>query len=110
MVLENEEITKNDDQHFEQWSPDGFSNGTWSNESTIATNASNGDIIRQPNAPQDLDLVSWPPNKKLPSIGGMDGYYFNVLNGIDKYVYVIDHGVDPGNPVGTPLVIHSFYY
>lgn len=102
--MENDIITKNDGQGVRQWSHAGSFNGTKSNETSTTASASNGNIIGQANSPQDLDLVSWPPNKILPSFGRMDGYYYDVTNGIDKYVYVIDYGIDPGNPVSALVV------
>lgn len=54
-------------------------------------------IIRQKNAPQDLDLVSWPPLKHW--VRKMPGYDYEVAAGFDTYVYVIDNGINMGNTV-----------
>ena len=57
----------------------------------------------QEDAPQDLALVSWnvrSPRPWLPHwIWNMKGYAYNVTYGMDTYVYVIDNGLNPMNPV-----------
>ena len=64
-------------------------------------NANNGNAmtVRQENAPQDLDLVSWPPSKVWTA--NMPGYDYDVTMGVDTYIYVIDHGINMFNRV-TP--------
>lgn len=57
--------------------------------------------VRQKNAPQDLDLVSWPPLKKW--VKKMPGYDYDVVAGLDTYVYVIDNGVNMQTTVRTDL-------
>ena len=52
----------------------------------------------QRDAPQDLDLVSWPPRKRLPA-GNMPYFVYDVARGIDTYVYVIDDGINEDNAV-----------
>ena len=53
----------------------------------------------QRDAPQDLDLVSWPPRKQLPASGNMPWFVYDVAKGIDTYVYVIDNGINEDNAV-----------
>lgn len=53
----------------------------------------------QRDAPQDLDLVSWPPRKRLPSSGNLPWFVYDVAKGIDTYVYVIDNGINEDNAV-----------
>ena len=53
----------------------------------------------QRDAPQDLDLVSWPPRKRLPASGNMPWFVYDVARGVDTYVYVIDNGINEDNAV-----------
>ena len=53
----------------------------------------------QSDAPQDLDLVSWPPRKRLPAFGNLPFFVYDVARGIDTYVYVIDNGINEDNAV-----------
>lgn len=53
-------------------------------------------IVRQKDAPQDLDLVSWPPQKTWAK--SMPGYDYEVGAGVDTYIYVIDNGVNICKP------------
>ena len=57
---------------------------------------------RQKDAPQDLDLVSWPPLKRW--VKDMPGYDYDVVAGLDTYVYVIDNGINMQNTVSTSLL------
>ena len=59
--------------------------------------------ISQPDAPQDLDLVSWPPRTRLPNFGKMPGYKYDVTRGVDTYIYIIDNGINMDNAVRTRL-------
>ena len=58
----------------------------------------------QRDAPQDLDLVSWPPRKRLPIFGKMQFYKYDVARGIDTYIYVIDNGMNQDNAVRNPIL------
>ncbi|KAL8699224.1 MAG: hypothetical protein Q9201_006122 [Fulgogasparrea decipioides] len=49
-------------------------------------------VVLQPNAPQDLDIVSWSVVKPLP--WKMKGYAYDVKFGRDTYIYVIDNGLN----------------
>ena len=49
-------------------------------------------IIFQPDAPQDLDLVSWSVAKLLP--WSMKGYACDVNFGRNTYIYIIDNGLN----------------
>ena len=51
-----------------------------------------GSTVRQKDAPQDLDLVSWPPSKNW--VKKMPGYDYEVAAGFDTYVYIIDLGIN----------------
>ena len=54
-------------------------------------------------APQDLDLVSWPAAKPLP--WKMRGYVYDITFGMDTYIYIIDNGVNENHAVpGLRLV------
>ena len=64
---------------------------------TVAQPQLNG--ILQADAPQDLDLISWPPERKLPFFGNMEGYVYNPLEGVDTYIYIIDWGINPQHTV-----------
>lgn len=56
----------------------------------------------QRDAPQDLDLVSWPPRRRIPASGKMPWYVYDVARGTDTYIYIIDNGINMNNPVRTP--------
>lgn len=55
----------------------------------------------QRDAPQDLDLVSWPPRKRLPTSGKMPWYIYDVARGTDTYIYIIGNGINKDNAVRT---------
>ena len=56
-------------------------------------------------APQDLDLVSWPPRKRLPLFDRkMKWYTYDIERGLDTYIYIIDTGLNPDNAVRTPIL------
>ena len=54
--------------------------------------------INQPDASPDLTMISWPQNKILLGKGPTGGYNYKPLAGLNTYVYVIDHGVNPQQP------------
>lgn len=58
-----------------------------------------GAIRLQPDAPQDLDLVSWPPDTYLPLVGKMKGYAYDSDAGSSTFIYVIDNGINMNNAV-----------
>lgn len=64
-----------------------------------------GPFRQQRDAPQDLDLVSWPPGKRLPVLGKMPYYRYDVAKGIDTYIYIIDNGINIDNAVRAPKTI-----
>lgn len=66
---------------------------------TATTVAQEGNVILQTDAPQDLDLISWPPGRKLPYFGNMEGYAYQPLEGVDTYIYIIDWGINPQHTV-----------
>ena len=53
----------------------------------------------QKDAPQDLDLVSWPPRKRLPFAGKMPAFVYDIARGTDTYIYIIDNGINVDNAV-----------
>lgn len=53
----------------------------------------------QRDAPQDLDLVSWPPRKRIPVFGKMPWYRYDVARGTDTFIYIIDNGINKDNAV-----------
>lgn len=77
---------------------------TWTNTTTPlqvnATSKFRGSIL-QPAAPQDLDLISWPPDTWLPD-EGMKGYAYDPLFGQDTYIYIIDSGINAAHSVRLP--------
>ena len=58
----------------------------------------------QRDAPQDLDLVSWPPRRRIPAVGKMPWYVYDVARGTDTYIYIIDNGINTNNPVRNPVL------
>lgn len=74
------------------------SNSTVSNSSTSPKGL--GATSIQPGAPQDLDLLSWPPDKYLPWNGKMKGYAYDMWGGRNTFIYVIDNGINMNNDVG----------
>ena len=58
---------------------------------------------KQHDAPQDLDIVSWPPRKGLPFFGKLPWYLYDVARGTDTYVYIIDNGINMGNDVSNQI-------
>ena len=61
---------------------------------------------KQYDAPLDLDIVSWPPRKRLPVSGNWPGYWYDVARGVDTYIYIIDNGINMDNGVSTPIFSH----
>ena len=61
---------------------------------------------KQGDAPQDLDIVSWPPRKRLPLFGKLPWYLYDVARGIDTYVYIIDNGINMDNDVSDQIFYH----
>ena len=81
-----------------------------STQSTKATSQLGGPHRSQRDAPQDLDLVSWPPRKRLPTFGRMPWFVYDIARGIDTYVYVIDNGINEDNAVRNPIsTTHGFF-
>lgn len=62
-------------------------------------------IVMQRDAPQDLDLVSWGAGKSLPR--RLKGYVYDVLMGIDTYIYVIGGGINLAHRVSPSLLQQS---
>ena len=59
-------------------------------------------IIQQLDAPQDLALISWPPDKLIPwadDRSRVGCYICDDDRGHDMYIYLIDSGVNLQNPV-----------
>lgn len=63
----------------------------------------------QEDAPQDLDVVSWPRGKRRPTFGKYPYYLYDVARGVDTYIYVISNGINPDNAVRIrPCPAHFF--
>ncbi len=62
--------------------------------------------VMQRGAPQDLDLVSWPAGKMLPR--KLKGYVYDVLPGLETYLYMIGDGLNLEHRVGSPFL--CIYY
>lgn len=76
-----------------------------SEESHQASSGLQLPLRRQRDAPQDLDIVSWPPNKRIPLFSKMPWYTYNVGSGIDTYIYIIDNGINRDNAVRIQSVL-----
>ena len=61
---------------------------------------------KQRDAPQDLDIVSWPPRKRLPLFGKLPWYLYDVARGVDTYIYIIDNGINQDNNVSSTIFSH----
>ena len=79
-----------------------------STQSTKASPQLKLPLRSQRDAPQDLDLVSWPPRKRLPASGNMPWFVYDVARGTDTYIYVIDNGINEDNDVRINLY-HPWY-
>ena len=74
--------------------------GLGSSEAELGLGATRLGATRlQPDAPQDLDLVSWPPDTYLPLVGKMKGYAYDSDAGSSTFIYVIDNGINMNNAV-----------
>lgn len=60
-----------------------------------------GSIVRQRNAPKDLQMVSWPPNKPMTPFASSN-YNYDPMMATGTFVYVLDNGVDTVGPVRLP--------
>ena len=67
-------------------------------------------LRRQRDAPQDLDLVSWPPHKLKPLFGKLKWYMYDVGRGVDTYIYIIDNGINKDNAVRTQFLTASPFF
>ena len=67
-------------------------------------------IRRQRDAPQDLDIVSWPPHKRVPVLGEMPWYVYDVARGLDTYIYVIDNGINKDNAVRIQSLLYTLSF
>ena len=66
-------------------------------------------VRSQRDAPQDLDLVSWPPRKRLPVFGKMPYFVYDIYEGVDTYIYIIDNGINKDNAVRNPSLNHPLH-
>lgn len=82
---------------------------TSANKSTESVSELKLPFRQQPDAPQDLDLVSWPPRKRLPVFGKMPYYRYDVTKGVDTYIYIIDNGINKDNAVRSPPKNHHHH-
>ncbi|KAM0795733.1 peptidase S8/S53 domain-containing protein [Usnea florida] len=93
-VMENVIVAKNSGESLTNNSVLSTTNSTEPDE------ASPGLMLprrRQIDAPLDLDIVSWPPRKRLPVSGKWPGYWYDVARGVDTYIYIIDNGINKDN-------------
>ena len=67
---------------------------TPSNE--VSANISLPKIEIQDDAPLDLDDISWAPGETFSSL---KGYAFNANAGRETFMYVVENGIYPENPV-----------
>lgn len=67
------------------------------------TNLSIADTMRQSNAPVDLKVVSWSPDPPGIRLEDLKSYTFEDTGGDDTYVYLIENGIEPQNPVSEEL-------
>lgn len=93
--MENRIISKADAQPAGIQIPTGVFNDTLLN-STYSEVSAKDQVILQSSASEDLAIISWPPFQKLPKPKRrpLSEYYYNVLAGVDSYVYVIDSGIN----------------
>lgn len=101
-MFENKVIVKNDLQPFELVMNNTDVNGTASTQIITWTNPNS--IVRQTSAPQDLDVVSWPKDVKMPFWSKMPGYDFDTSYGVGTFIYIIDNGIEPNDPVKPEAV------
>ena len=59
----------------------------------------------QRDAPQDLDIVSWPARKRIPGFGKMPAYVYDIARGVDTYIYIIDNGINQDNAVSIQSLL-----
>lgn len=96
--MENVIVAQNSGESFKHTSVFMTANSTRSNEAIPELKLP---LRRQRDAPQDLDLVSWPPRKRLPVVGKMPCYVYDIARGIDTYIYIIENGINKDNDVRT---------
>lgn len=92
--MENVIVAQNSGESFKHTSVFMTANSTRSNEAIPELKLP---LRRQRDAPQDLDLVSWPPRKRLPVVGKMPCYVYDIARGIDTYIYIIENGINKDN-------------
>ena len=95
-VLEDEIIAQNNEESSTNASAVTGADDTRSNKTSPQLKEPNRS---QMDAPQDLDLVSWPPRKRLPFLGKMQKYVYDLSRGTDTYIYIIDNGLNEDNAV-----------
>ena len=98
-VIEDVIVAQNLEESSAHVSMSTTANSTRSNKATRQLKLP---IRYQRDAPQDLDLVSWPPRKRVPGSGMMLPFAYDVAKGVDTYIYIIDNGINKANAVRTP--------
>ena len=66
---------------------------------------SNAPLRWQTDASPDLNIMSWPPRKRL--LEKYRGYVYDVGAGVGTYIYVIDNGVHIQNPVRNETLLSA---
>lgn len=93
-VMENVVVAQNSGESFTNASTLTIANSTGSDQASPELKLPRR---TRRDAPQDLDLVSWPPRKRIPVFGKMPWYIYDVAQGVDTFVYIIDNGINMDN-------------
>lgn len=77
-------------------------------ESGLETSLVADNVVIQRDAPLDLAMGSWPPNKSFPPLfSSPKGYVYDQLGGVNTYIYVIDNGIEPSNAVSVAVYMQN---
>ena len=94
--MENVVVAQNCGESFKNASAFMTANSTGSDEASLERRRP---LRSQRDAPQDLDLVSWPRRKRIPVFGKMPWYIYDVARGVDTFIYILDSGINVDNSV-----------
>lgn len=94
--MDNVIVAQNSGESFANASAFPPANSTGSDEASLELKLPRRS---QRDAPQDLDLVSWPPRKRIPVSGKMPWYIYDIARGVDTFIYIIDNGINMDNRV-----------
>ena len=107
-VLENVEVAENTVEGIPATSTANSSRNVTRFASLTRNDGISGlppNVLRQADAPQDLNVLSWPPWKSLPR--RFPGYVYDVTKGVRTWIYVIDNGLNPQNSVRSVLELRE---